>query len=556
MADPTRPLPNLVPQKDGSWVGHSTLTPTALHTRGKFTMPSRKVVPVIVVPGIMGSNLRAAVDPAKRTNKMLTSGEEAWRAPNGMVDGIAAARLWKNRDPATRQQILDGATLEIDDRGAISLPDDASRYGTSQAEVRQRGWGEVHADSYGKLLYGLYIGLNHTFEMDALDKVRVLRRHWKDVMACDPAKWGVRAIDNITEAELEKHADYYYPVYACGYNWLLSCADSAETLRRRIEQIIAFWRQRKCDCQKVILITHSMGGLVARACAKRIPGSILGVVHGVMPALGAPVCYRRIACGTEKWSPTNGRMDNKRAEAVAEILGERPESTMAVMATSPGALELLPNHLYPGPWLHLYMVSRINNKDAGRDVVHLPAGNPYDLYRDMKSWYRLVDPGLADPARKYAGGALGVGDIVWKTIETAEHFHRGILDTYYHPNTYVFYGADPEQMSFGAVRWVARDPGKGAVFTEANLRDAARTGYGPSGGRRVRVEDRTDLHFVPARQDVAGDGTVPRQSGVGPQGKVRQVFEVRGFDHQGAFNDDAILQLTHHLIVKMVQSLP
>jgi len=555
MADPTRPLPNLVPQPDGSWVGHTTLTPTALHTRGRFTMPSKKVVPVIVVPGIMGSNLRSSTKPSTRANEALARGAEAWRAPNGVVAGVNEARRWKARNPRTRQLILDGPTLEVDDRGAINLPDDAGRYGTTRDEVRQRGWGEVHWDSYGKLLYGLYIGLNHTFEMDVLDRVRVLRSHWRDVMNCDPGKWGVRTIEKITEKELEKHADYYYPVYACGYNWLQSCEESAKALQKRIEQVIAFWKQRKCDCEKVILVTHSMGGLVARTCAKQIPDRILGVVHGVMPALGAPVCYRRIACGTEKWSPTNGKIDNQKAEAVSEILGERPEATMPVMAISPGALQLLPNHLYPAPWLHIYMVSRVNNKDGGRDVVHLPTGNPYDMYRDMDSWYRLVDPQLADPANKYRGDLRKVKSDVRSAIDVAERFHRDTLGTYYHPNTYVFYGADPEQKSFGAVRWVARDPGRGAVFTEANLRGAAGQGYGPSGGRRVRVEGRTELHFVPARQDVSGDGTVPQQSGAAPQGKVRHVFEIRGFDHQGAFNHDAVLLLTHHLIVKMVQTL-
>jgi hypothetical protein len=110
-------------------------------------------------------------------------------------------------------------------------------------------------------------------------------------------------------------------------------------------------------------------------------------------------------------------------------------------------------------------------------------------------------------------------------------------------------------MSFGAVRWVARDPAAGAVFTESNIKAAVRTGYGPGGGRRVRVEGRSDLYFVPARQDVAGDGTVPHQSGAGPRGKVSQLFDVRGIDHQGAYNNDAILMLTRHLIVKLVQKL-
>jgi hypothetical protein len=553
MADPTRPLPNLVPQPDGSWTGRTVLTPTSFTTRGLFTLPPSKIIPVIVVPGIMGSNLRAATSPAKRANEVLDPGEPAWRAPNGTFEGLKTARKWKSFGPKKRQKILDARTLEVDNRGDIHLPLDARNYGMTEAEVRQRWWGEVHWDSYGRLLYGLHVGLNHTFEMDPLDNVRVICRHWKDVMACDPMKWGVRSIAKLTEAELEKHAGYYYPVYACGYNWLESCEESAKWLQQRIERIIGFWTERKRECRQVILVTHSMGGLVARACAKQIPGRILGIIHGVMPAYGAPACYRRIACGTEKWSPSNGQVDNIKAEHVAEILGEQPRDTMPVMATSPGALQLLPNHLYPQPWLHICLVSKINNKDVPREVVHLPGGNPYDMYRDMQSWYGLVDPGLADPARKYTD--TEVVDVVRQAVDNAEHFHRKVLDKYYHPNTYAFYGADPGHMSFGAVRWVARDPAAGAVFTESNLKAAARRGYGQSGGRRVRVEGRSDLYFVPARQDVAGDGTVPHQSGAGPRGKVIQLFDVRGIDHQGAYNDDAILMLTQHLIVKLVQKL-
>ena len=556
MADPTRPLPNLVPEPDGSWTGRTVLTPTSFTTRGLFTLPPSKVIPVIVVPGTMGSNLRAATSPALHANEVLSPGDPAWRAPNTTFDGIKTARKWKAMTPKTRQLMLDVGTLQVDSRGDILLPPEARNYGMTEGEVRKRGWGEVHWDSYGKLLYGLHVGLNHTFEMDSSDNVRVICRHWKDVMECDPAQWGVRSIDRLTEPELEKHAGYYYPVYAFGYNWVASCEKSAEDLRAHIKDITEFWRNHKRDCRQVILVTHSMGGLVARACARKVPEQILGVIHGAMPALGAPACYRRIACGTERWSPTNHGLANKTAEAVSDILGDRPAATMPAMANSPGALQLLPNHLYPQPWLHVCLVSKVNNKDVARDVVHLPVGNPYDMYRDFVSWYRLVDPKLADPAQTQRGDLQKVERNVKAAIDEAEHFHRETLGDYYHPNTYAFYGADPEHMSFGAVRWVARDPGAGAVFTEANLRGAVPVNYSEKGGRRVRVEGRTDLQFVPARQDVAGDGTVSHQSGVGPRGKVKQLFDIRGFDHQGAFQHDAVLLLTHHLIVKLVQKMP
>ncbi|MGZ4819084.1 MAG: esterase/lipase family protein [Terriglobales bacterium] len=556
MADPTRPLPNLVPQPDGSWIGHTVLTPTALKTRGLFTLPSSKVVPVIVVPGIMGTNLRAAKKPGEQPNSILKPGDKAWRPPNGPGESIMAVYEWRNRNAGVRQKILDGKTLEVDDGGDIHLSPDARNYGTTESEVRERYWGEVYWDSYGKLLFNLQVRLNHTFETDALDNVRVVCRHWRDVIACDPALWGVRTIKKITEKELEKHAGYYYPVYACGYNWLESCEESANRLRDRIEKTIAFWTQRKRECNKVIVVTHSMGGLVARACAKQIPDRILGVIHGVMPALGAPVCYRRIACGTEGSSPSNGKGANAISGYSAEIFGNRPELTMPVMSTSPGPLELLPNHIYPQRWLQVGMRSRVNNKDVTRDLVHLPTGNPYDLYRDTKSWYRLIDINFVDPAKHYLGGQSEIASVVRTAIEQAERFHREVLDTYYHPNTYAFYGADWDHMSFGTVQWVARDPGTGAVFTEANLRGATLAGPPETVGRRIKVEGKTILDFAPADQDAKGDGTVPSQSGAGPLGKVRQLFEIRGLDHQDAFNNEAVQLLTQHLVVKLVQELP
>ena len=90
-----------------------------------------------------------------------------------------------------------------------------------------------------------------------------------------------------------------------------------------------------------------MGGLVARACAKQIPDKIVGVVHGVMPALGAPLCYRRIACGTESSAPGKSWDENISMSKFAEIAGETTEKATPTKATASGPLELLPNQLYP-----------------------------------------------------------------------------------------------------------------------------------------------------------------------------------------------------------------
>ncbi len=65
-----------------------------------------------------------------------------------------------------RQQLFDGPTLEVDEGGPVLLQGADYGYVLTAADVRARGWGEVHADSYGALLDALEMRLNQTFEPD------------------------------------------------------------------------------------------------------------------------------------------------------------------------------------------------------------------------------------------------------------------------------------------------------------------------------------------------------------------------------------------------------
>jgi len=69
---------------DGGRAGRSLLTPVAFTTRGLMLMPSDSVVPVIVVPGIMGTNLRAKMRPRTKDerNEAARPGQATWRPPN------------------------------------------------------------------------------------------------------------------------------------------------------------------------------------------------------------------------------------------------------------------------------------------------------------------------------------------------------------------------------------------------------------------------------------------------------------------------------------------
>lgn len=569
MTEPTRQMPNPTKNEEGNWDAQIVFTPKEMNTRARFSLHYKSpIIPVIVVPGIMGSNLRARRRPKSddERNRELKPGESAWRAPPADTRASAEARRWKRRTPAVRQRVLDGSTLEVDDRGSIAFnTDDANMYGITKEECRARGWGEVHADSYGPLLYSLEKNLNRTFDFDAIWKKRSIRQHWLNLMKYDHTKWGVRNIEPLTEAELEKHARYHYPVYAVGYNWLLSNRESAKLLRQRILEIIKYWTDRKAKCEKVILVTHSMGGLVARACAKSIPDKIAGVIHGVMPALGAPACYRRIACGTESGSPSFSPFsrvaDRIAAGIVADIAGTTSEETTPVMATAPGPLQLLPNHRYPRPWMHFGVTETVNNQSSKpRWILSLPSpeeARPYDFYRNTKAWYRLLNPDFADPAHKYKTREGGVQGAILEALDEVESFHVDFLDEYYHPCSYAFYGADPEQLSFGNIGWVTKQWGTNAkvLLTPANIKGAMFYGQSDQGARAVWIENES-LSFEPHEQDAPGDGTVPRASGIGPAGKVRQLFETRGYDHQGAFHGEAMQMLTHYLIVRIAQGMP
>ena len=85
MSEPTRPIHQPTVERDGSLVAHTVATPVAFKVRARVTIGSRKVIPVIFVPGSMGSNLRARADSNKRDDDALRPGEPAWRPPNHLA---------------------------------------------------------------------------------------------------------------------------------------------------------------------------------------------------------------------------------------------------------------------------------------------------------------------------------------------------------------------------------------------------------------------------------------------------------------------------------------
>ncbi len=219
-----------------------------------------RVVPVILMPGIMGSRLE--LDPVQ-------DAPSQWD-PDSLT--TMAAWLGAEVDPMRRA---------LHHRNPARLLGDDAPY---SADRIARGWGRISADFYGPMLEHL-------------------------------------------ESELEHFA---CPVYAFGYDWRQTNVDSADKLRIFTAEVL-----RREAATEVIVVTHSMGGIVLRLATRHewMRDRVLAAIHLAQPAGGAPVAYRRCFDGL---SYSNDGFFMK------HLLGGSAKGVFDVFSALPGALELLP----------------------------------------------------------------------------------------------------------------------------------------------------------------------------------------------------------------------
>ena len=367
----------------------STRSPISFKQQAMCVAPPHTVIPVIFVPGIMGTRLR---------NKQTKA--PVWNPPNLFGEKLGELFHRGFQKPSERQRDFDPANTEVDPDGPCSVPSD---WKTLQPdEAKRRGWGALHQESYQNILQQLELILNEQFTLPGLSKEQgnVLREEIglltqlrppasrkDDGTAQDAPKTGnltdyQPAADQTTAAwgmappklrvdQIDRFADYYYPVWACGYNWLRDNEESADALLKLIGEVTDFYNKGDyfhCG-NKVIVVTHSMGGLVARRAAQKDSSQILGVVHGVQPVGGAPVVYRRLRAGTE----VKEGFDQMGA-GTAAVLGWSAADTTPALACAPGALELLPTQHYPPGWLTFEQ----GTDGIGQAMPPLPKADPYD----------------------------------------------------------------------------------------------------------------------------------------------------------------------------------
>lgn len=538
---------------NGDPVFESVCSPASFTPRANCMIPPRHVIPVIFVPGVMGTNLAG-------NNKAAKPGAQAWRPPNGIWEGLGEFIRRAFQSPRERQRQLSTSTTKVDSSGPVTIPE--GMITITKEEARRRGWGELHWDTYGTILSQLEIALGEQYDhastpqatpMAVWKLAQTLKRGDADVLnTWNPVKGNTLPLST---GEFERLDDYSYPVWACGYNWLECNEVSAQRLVNKIDEALAWYDQTNyfIPAGKVILLTHSMGGLVARRAAQLAGDKILGVVHSVLPAGGGPVAYRRFRAGTE----VAGMFDLEGA-VVATIMGWNAADFTCMMANSPGPLGLLPTKHYPKGWLR--MERDLGNEKRER-LFELPVANPYEeiyskLVQDV--WWGMVDEALIDPADMAKDDDLTPIEAYGKALGQAEDFHDK-LGLYCHPNTYAHYGADAKEISFGSVYWTttAQIPDN----LKFGLPDELAAKWTKLGKTEIVNGNNQKITFKLANKRKpesdaypdAGDGTVPIQSGDLIKENAAHVFMMKGFEHSAAYKDKNVIDNVMYCLGKIIQ---
>lgn len=493
-----------------------------------YKMPDR-VIPVVFLPGVMGSNL------------MSPDGKSIWK-----VDGIWSMKSWVVRGAEERKKLLDPTKTVVDPSGKIET--ESPEENLLFKSRRERGWGEVGAMSYGTFLPWLQEALNDNQTM-LKNKTSKNGRLTLRERLLDKALGAEIGESNLSPEEVALSYQYLFPVHAVGYNWLQSNVDSAKALARRIDKIINDYKASGRKCEKVILVTHSMGGLVSRYYSELLEGNygqknILGIVHGVMPDRGAPMAYKRMKAGE--------------AGMTGWVIGSSGAAMTPVLAQSPGPLQLLPGKGYGMGWFHVEGLQQ-----------PLPQTDPYtDIYTERSAWWGLCEERFINPENKYMDKTqLDKDWLSFKnTLFTDVQTFVEDLNGYYHDNTFAFYGNDGKKYpSFAELHW--KDI-SGKYTPEAYRSQVSEQGevFYPTDKFNQTIRYATletpDKGYVTRKYELSppaedGDGTVPVRAAVINSPKLKAQLGV-GVDHEGAYKSDNTMDarwFTLRSIIRIAQQV-
>ncbi|MBJ6727000.1 esterase/lipase family protein [Geomesophilobacter sediminis] len=506
---------------------------------------NREVIPIIFVPGIMGSRLK---------NKK--TGEIVWDPDREIMCMFRKyGGFWNT--PAQRKRMLignsfNGSYLEVDEDNhdhnrKVNSPLDPYR--------AARGWGGVYWGSYGNFLETLQ---NH---------------QWSQHVDYGPTS--AEELRRRTKLNDMIGICFEFPVWAFGYNWTDTNRESGHKLAEKIEKIIGWYRSKGRLCTYVILVSHSMGGLVCRSACKlwNAENNVLGVIHGVQPVTGAAAAYWRMKAGFERVG--TGFLNRFCSKASAWVLGTNGEEVTCIMGNSPGCLELLPNQLYrnnkqEAAWLKI--------PAANGGFTSLPRmGNPYkEIYKEGNRYWRLIDPDWLSPKDK---GGTEIAQNATRTtswnsfitcLNKAEFFHSCLRDSC-HKRTYQFFSSMLNTVDFigfeqELLSLQKQEQPSAFKFSTSIATSPASTTL--SRGNSIMYSDGDDIQIPssinpttrrvkllhPNNYHGGGDGTVPVSSATALK-MVLNSHQLKGLPHQEVYADRSAIEYVVGAIVKLANGI-
>lgn len=343
---------------------------------------------------------------------------------------------------------------------------------------------------------------------------------------------------------------FCFPVYARGYNWVGSNDDSGKYLTTEIQNIIKAEKAipgRECD--RVMLISHSMGGLASRSAMMLhgLQASCFGALHGAQPATGAPEAYREMRGGAEGTFAVS-----------SYVVGHTSQLVMPVLANCAGGLELLPNRRYKTNAGKSAWLQQLGSK--GETIQALPKrADPYgEIYKADKNFLGLMrNPERLDPggtARKNPsikqGRVQKPEDQAKGLIDQADAFHKH-LNTLHHGKTAVAFGySGPPTYDLIDYKY-ERPYQKQDVYNHAGDVTAYKPDSNPLDGRGADLDG--DTWYLMDTKHGAGDGTVPRSSGGSLPPTYRKPFQTNGPAHPEFYKDPGVHQFAVDTVAMLAE---
>ena len=350
------------------------------------------------------------------------------------------------------------------------------------------------------------------------------------------------------------HRCFVFPVYARGYNWVGDNDISGAYLATEIHKVIQAENSIPGrQCEKVILVTHSMGGLASRSAIVKHGAEAMsyGAIHGAQPVTGAPAAYRRMRGGAEGWfSPAS------------YVQGHTSTLVLPVLGGCEGGLELLPTKLYKDDkgnpaWL-------TQTEKSGKIMGGaLPAsGNPYsEIYTADQPFLRLVlHPELLTPDREAAevdhkrgGREEKPLDKFKASVRKAEIFHDGLQLSAHKETAFSYVGDGMATYDRIDYKFLHQHDPPQQVMTPDGFPVTVSNDEKEGSGTDLDTTHGQPTYYRMEGPTGTGDGTVPVSSGKALPTSFRAPPSISGTEHGAFYDNQTAQQFTVNCIAMLAE---